>query len=425
MKVNRTIAPELKIPQELNVPMPDRMVLDNGAELYVLNVGDLDVVRLSLVFRAGSRYQQHAFVAGATLGMIGEGSARYSSAEIAEMFDYYGSHFDVNIDRDYSVVTVCAISKFLLPTLELLTEIIKNPSYDESELRIYADKRKQQLSMEREKPSYRARELFGQALFGAAHPYGCTYDEVQYDELNSSMLHDFHKKFYTANDCVAVCSGHMSDTDVDAICDVVKCLEVGADAEQVTVPEPVSTTLIRENRDGALQSAIRVGKLMFDRNHQDFNGMQVLTTVLGGYFGSRLVTNLREEKGYTYGVFSTMVNLEHSGYLAIATEVATEVTEDAVAQIYFEIERLRVEMVSEDELEAVRNIMTGELMRILDGPFGIADVTIENIQNGMDNRYVTDFLHEIQTITPERLMQLAVRYFDRDTFSTVVVGAID
>lgn len=425
MKLNRAIAPELKIPQELNVPMPEKEVLDNGAELYILNVGELDVVRLSLMFRAGSRYQKHAFVAGTTLGMIGEGSTKYRSAEIAEKFDYYGSHFDVNIDRDYSVVTICAISKFLLPTLELLTEIVKNPSYDKEELRTYADKRKQQLSMEREKPTYRARELFGQVLFGASHPYGCTYDETMYDELNSSLLHEFHEKHYTANDCIAVCSGHLTNVDIDAIRDVVQCLDAGEKVEQRTVPIPVSTASVRENREGALQSAIRVGKLMFNRNHHDFNGMQVLTTVLGGYFGSRLVTNLREERGYTYGIFSTMVNLEHSGYLAIATEVATDVTEDATEQIFFEIERLRTETVSQEELDAVRNIMTGELMRILDGPFGIADVTMENIQNGMDNRYVVDFLHEIKTITPEHLKELAVKYFDRDTFSTVVVGAID
>lgn len=184
------------------------------------------------------------------------------------------------------------------------------------------------------------------------------------------------------------------------------------------------TPVITESVDDSLQSALRMGRMLFTRNHPDFNGMQILSTILGGYFGSRLISNLREERGYTYGIYSTMVNLSRSGYLAISTEVAAETTEDSLVQIRYEMARLRDELVSDEELSAVKNIMIGDIMRILDGPFGIADVTIENIQNGTDNSTVVDFFNEIKNVTPQRIRELARKYLTEDDFVTVIVGKI-
>ena len=150
--------------------------------------------------------------------------------------------------------------------------------------------------------------------------------------------------------------------------------------------------------------------------------MQVLSTLLGGYFGSRLMQNLREQNGYTYGVYSAMVNFQQTGYLAIATQVGTEVTEDALQQIATEIDRLRTERVSEQELSLVKNIMAGEMMRILDGPFGIADVTTENILCGFDNRQIEENLRRIRNTTPDEILSLAQRYLSPEDIVTVVAG---
>ena len=189
------------------------------------------------------------------------------------------------------------------------------------------------------------------------------------------------------------------------------------------VPPTHSTPLLREKRDGALQSSIRIGKVLFPKGHPDFNGMQVAATILGGYFGSRLVKNLREEKGYTYGIYSAMLNMQHTGYFAVASDVTASATDDAVAEILREVERLRTEPVPAAELEMVRNIIIGEMMRILDGPFGIADVTIENVQCGATNEAVSAFFDEVRSITPERIRSLAEQWLDPATFTTVIVGA--
>ena len=174
--------------------------------------------------------------------------------------------------------------------------------------------------------------------------------------------------------------------------------------------------------DGAVQSSIRMGRLLFTRAHEDFIPMQVLSTTLGGYFGSRLMQNLRERNGFTYGVFSAMVNFQNTGYLAIATQVCTDVTEQALEQIAIEIDTLRNELVSEQELSLVKNIMAGEMMRILDGPFGIADVTTENILCGFDNSHIADNLSRIRTTTAEEIRALAQKYLDPKDIVTVVAG---
>ncbi len=176
---------------------------------------------------------------------------------------------------------------------------------------------------------------------------------------------------------------------------------------------------------GAVQAAVRIGKVLFSREHEDFVGMQVVATVLGGYFGSRLVKVLREERGYTYGVMAAMVNLKRTGYLAVATEVGVENAEEAVELIFGEVEKLRREEVSGDELEGVKRTILGEVARIMDGPFGVVDVVIESVQVcgcGTPKNYLEKFVEEVKATTPARVRELAEKYLSREGFKVVVVG---
>ena len=218
-------------------------------------------------------------------------------------------------------------------------------------------------------------------------------------------------------------SGKIEEGELDIISELMQKLPSYKKAEY-KLPMIHTDSLVEIKKEGALQSAIRIGKVLFPRNHPDFIGMQVVAMVLGGYFGSRLVSNLREDKGYTYGAFAGMINMEDSGYLAISTEVAAEYTRNAVDEIYKEIKRLSEELVPEEELNMVKSVMMGEIMRILDGPFGIADVSIENVENGKDNRYVEKMVDEINNMVPERIQELSRKYLDKEDFVTVIVGAV-
>ena len=414
--------PPLTIPATIEVPEATKYTATNGTPIYTINCPEYEVVRVSFVFHAGSTTQGHPFTASATANMLAEGSRNMTSQQIAEKLDYYGSYFDINIDRDYSYITFCALSKFFPQTAEVIEEVILHPTFPEAEVATYRDKRRQQLAIERRKVETIARENFAHAIFGDNHPYGVSFPESAYDTLCREHIEEHYRTHYTAQNCIVVCSGAISDDVLQRITDIACQIPTSAAITQVEFPPYDTRYSVRVQHDGAMQSSIRMGRLLFPRSHDEFVPMQVLSTLLGGYFGSRLMQNLRERNGFTYGVFSAMVNFQHTGYLAIATQVGTEVTEDALQQIAVEIERLRTERVSEQELALVKNIMAGEMMRILDGPFGIADVTTENILCGFDNRQIEANLSRIRNTTPDEILSLAQRYLAKEDMVTVVAG---
>ncbi len=396
----------------------------NGAKIYILNSEEFEVLRVSFVFGAGSVHQDSPFVASATANLLSEGNEEFSSHDIAEKLDYYGSYYDVNIDRDYTYISFCSLSKFVEPTLEVAEQIIIRPSFPEHEVESYCAKRKQRLMIERQRIETKAREEFAKSLFGESHPYGITSAAEDYDTLKRESVVEFYKRYYTAANGFVVCSGKVTDSEFALIERLVEKMPCGESADAVHLPEVVQRPYHLVEDSAAVQSSIRIGRRLFTRSHPDFLGMQVVATILGGYFGSRLMQSLREERGYTYGVVSAMVNFAAEGYLAVATQVGCEVAADALELIYHEIERLRTEQVSDEELAMVKHIMAGEIMRILDGPFGVADVTIENILCDTDNSIIAENLRLLEQITPTDILRLAKEYLDRETLVTVVAGAV-
>ena len=413
--------PDIVIPRSVEMPLSRLTHAKNGVRIYTLSSDDFEVVRFTFVFKAGSSMQTKAFAASSTANMLGEGSTSLTAQEIAERLDFYGSYFDVNIDRDYSYISFCTLKKFFEPTLAVAREILLHPAFPEREFDVYRQKRKQSLTIERKKVDMQSRELFAEALFGSNHPYGISTHEDEYDNLTTEILREHYNTLYTAENAFVVCSGNIDDKVYAEIEALASELHSGA-SPSVEFPKAQTTHYMEHNIESALQSSVRVGRLLFPRTHPDFVGMQVVAAILGGYFGSRLMQNLREEHGYTYGVMAAMVNFEQEGYLAIATQVAREKREEAIREIYFEIERLRHELISEEELQMVKNVMIGEILRILDGPFGIADVTIENIMCGMDNSATEQSVQRIFSITPEEVKHLAEKYLKRDDLVVVVAG---
>ena len=417
----------MKIPQPItpttiSVATAEKQTLKNGVVLYTLPCEEFEVLRISFVFRAGSAVQRVPFSASATANLLAEGSEQLSAHEIAEALDYHGSWYDVNRDRDYAYINFATLSKFVPQTLRVAEQLLLHPTFPEEEIATYCAKRRQRLEIERTKVEVQAREAFASALFGAKHPYGISSPEEAYDQLTREEILAFYRQHYTAERCFVVCSGRIGEAELEAISALAEQLPHGEPLSPGAYPTPVTTPQVWVEHAGAVLSSIRIGRLLFPRQHPDFVGMQVVATALGGYFGSRLMQNLREEHGYTYGVVAAMVNFEEAGYFAIATQVGTDVTEEALAACYAEIERLRTESMSEEELELVKKMMVGEMLRILDGPFGIADVTIENILCGADNTLINENLRRIRRMTPHDVLALAQKYLRREDLVEVVAG---
>lgn len=435
-------------PATLDVTAAERRRLPNGVSLYVLAADEFEVLRVSFVFRAGSVRQQVPFSASATANLLAEGTRDLTAAEVAERLDYYGSWYDVSIDRDYVYISFAMLSKFAAETLAVAEQVLLHPAFSEEEVAAYCAERRQRLAIERRKVDVEAREAFARALFGPAHPYGITADEAAYDRLTRDDVAAFYERWYTAGNCFVVCSGRVDPAAEQAVAAIAAQLpqerrteeaaapevaeqrteeqrvaaEPFAGADTLLFPTPATQHEARVTHPGAVQSSIRIGRLLFPRRHPDFVGMQVVAAALGGYFGSRLMQNLRERNGYTYGVVAAMVNFERAGYLAVAAQVGAEVTGAALDEIYAEIERLRTELLPDEELALVKRIMEGEMMRILDGPFGIADVTIENLLCGTDNDAVDRNLARIRATTAEEIRRLARKYLRREDLVTVIAG---
>lgn len=422
--LNRKIQPSIKPPGKINFPKPEIYSLSNGIKVYQFNSGTQDVVSIELAFSAGSWFQKKPFTAMATNLMLREGTRNYSAQKLSESLDYFGAHFENTTERDNAYVTLYSLNKHLHNTLPLLVEIVKNPVFPDSEYAVLAGKQLQMLEVNRQKVNFLARTHFNSILFGKNHPYGMYFEPEDIGGITYSDLVNFHKSQYHSGNCSIVIAGRIKPG-------LVNELEKhfgGDDWSGVTannIDYEMSGSVQKNHfiiKEGAMQSAIRMGGLMFKRSHPDFAGMKVLNAILGGYFGSRLMNNLREDKGYTYGIGSSVVPLRNGGYFVISGEVGADVTKEALSEIKSELMRLCNEQVQEDELSLVRSYLSGEMLRAVDGPFAQADLYRELIESGLDITHFEGLIDTIQHITPQQLQDMAIRYLNPENLFTLVVG---
>lgn len=342
--------PPLVIPATVEVPQAEKTTLSNGATLYTLASDDFEVLRITFVFRAGSAVQRVPFSASAAANMLAEGTRDMTAQQIAEQARLLRLLFR----RQHR------------PGLRLYQASARSPNssdrrwpwpsrcscirhFRRRSLRTYCAKRKQRLAIERTKVDVEAREAFARTMFGPEHPYGISADENDYDRLTRADVAEFYARHYTAANGFVVCSGRIGEQEREAVAALAERLPRSESETGTPFPAPVTRHEAFVEHPGAVQSSIRIGRMLFPRQHPDFLGMQVVASALGGYFGSRLMQNLREERGYTYGVVAAMVNFEQAGYFAVATQVGTDVTRDALREIYAEIERLRTEPMPDEE----------------------------------------------------------------------------
>lgn len=399
--------------------------LSNGIPVHIISGGTQEVMRIELVFRAGSWYQPAKSVATTTNFLIPNGTASRSADEISEYFDFYGSYLETNTGKDNAYLTLYTLNKHYKNTLPLLAEVLMDAVFPEQEVEIYKKNKHQSLAVNMQKVKYLARTHFNEQLFGSNHPYGKRLLFEDIDRLEQSQFQQFHRQFYRPENCMIFVSGVIHD-------------ELEQDLEKYLGPFRGNGTILpfvpsyhsASSKDrkqliskpDVTQSAVRIGMPTINRTHPDYQGLFVLNTVLGGYFGSRLMTNIREDKGYTYGINSMLASLQHSGAWMIASEVGAGVREKAVKEIYKEIRKLRRIPVSADELDLVKNYLLGALMRSMDGPFAVAERLRSAIEYGQNKDYYLQYANTIRQITAERLHQLANQYFDEKTFFETVAG---
>jgi zinc protease len=422
--MNRKASPPINDIGPVLLPRPQLVRLDNGMPVYVLHVPGQEIVKVEVVYRAGRPQERKRLAARATASMLREGTSARSSAEIAELIDFYGGSLSLPSSLDTAGFILFSVKKYAHELIPLFAEVLQDPVFPEDELETFRRNNIQELQVELEKVEVLAYRKVTELIFGENHPYGYNSVPEDYLKLTRDDLVQHFEACYAPSNALVVASGAVDEAVLELLNrHLGQNRRSGAPpAFEAETPSGQPSTL-RIFQPGSLQTAIKIGRRTFNRKHPDFNGLYVLNTILGGYFGSRLMANIREKRGFTYNIYSTADALEHDGCLYVATEVNSDKTAATIRQIFAEMKKLREAPVEADELAMVRNYLLGMQLNGLDGPLNTSDVIKTLLADELPWEAFDQLVETIRTITPGELQDLARQYLDPADYWTVIASA--
>jgi zinc protease len=426
---DRKAPPRIVDAVEFNLELKqyEKYYLKNGVPVYSINAGAEDVMMVELVFFAGNCFEDKNLVAASANYLLKNGTSKKNAFQLNEFFDYYGSYLNRACYNETATVSLHCLNKHIAGLLPVVEELITDPVFPDEEIAIYKQNMKQRLSVNMKKSDFTAGRLIDAYLYGEQHPYGKYTSAEAYDALTRDELVEFYKKWYEKGQCIIFTAGRLPKNLPELLEKHFGSLPLNAPvAGNVPYhdPEPLATIgkpLRVVNDEHGVQGSIRIARPFPNRHDPDFQKSMVLNNIFGGYFGSRLMKNIREEKGYTYGIYSYLQNhVQHSAWM-ISTEVGKDVCEAAIVEIYKEMKVLRDDKIGDDEMMLVRNYMIGGLLGELDGPFQIIARWKNLVLNGLDKDYFYKSIEIIKTISPEELRDLANKYLQPENFYELVV----
>src|SRR5450759_3720811 len=411
--------------EKVIIPEAISFRLNNGVPVYLIEAGTEDIMRIEFTFRAGQIKELKPLLASTCSMMLSEGSQNFSSEELNRLLDYYGVFLNQSAEKDSAGIILFFLSKHIEKVLELSREILFRPAFPEPELNALMKKRLSWYLVNREKVQNLAMDQFFQSLFGKNHPYGYQVQTQDFENINPALLIDFHSKYYSPDNMAVIISGKIHYKTLGLLNSYFGSIvskEINFE-DSVNLLKGEKVKKVHINKPGTVQSAIRIGSSTINKRHSDYPGLKILDSILGGYFGSRLMKNIREKKGYTYGISSSLTSLDLAGYKVISTEVGRKNCQNTIDEIYREIKLLQSVPVKKEEMSVVRNYMSGEMVRMFDGPFALAESFKSAWEFGLDNNYYYGLAEKIKTIDPDEIIDLSRTYYNIDELYEVTVGA--
>lgn len=426
--INRLTAPAIVNPVEMEVSLPpcEKIVLSNGVELYMLNEGNEETMMLNWVFMAGSWYEQKRILAPATNFLLKNGTAKRSAFDVNEHFEYYGAYLNRSCYSETAEISLHCLNKHVAALLPVVAEMISEASFPDEEIAIYKQNAQQRLKVGLQKCDFVASRLIDASLYGEDHPYGRYSRLEDYTAINREDLLQFYDQHYRNGRCVIFAAGKLPRNLPQLLEDYFGQLplhpfsSIRREHAIAIKPNAEKKHFVLNDPNG-VQAAIRIARPFPNKLHPDFQKAVVLNNVFGGFFGSRLMANIREEKGYTYGIYSYLLNqVRESGWM-ISTEAGRDVYEATINEVYSEMEELREELIDEEELMMTRNYMIGSILGDLDGPFQVIARWKSMLLNDLDISYFHRGLEIIRHISAEELRELAREYLQPADFHELVV----
>ena len=422
---DRKTQPKMLVVGIDRIPEAEPFMLHNKIPVFLIEAGSEELMRIDFIFRAGQIEEDLPLLASTVNMMLVEGSQNYTAEALNKTLDFYGTFLNLFADKDSAGISIIILNRHLDKVLELCREILFRPLFPENELNALLKKRRQWYLINREKVHNIASDQFFESVFGHDHPYGRQIELKDFEGLSPLCLKEFHDRFYDSGNMAIIISGKIHPETKKLLNQYFGEIPGNANKTSRTPPAPSGekTKRVFIKKSGAIQSALRVGSATINKKHPDYHGLKILDTILGGHFGSRLMKNIREEKGYTYGISSSVVSFDLSGYKVIAAEVGEKYTKKTLAEIYKEINNLRTIPVGSEELETVRNLMSGEMVRMFDGPFSTADSFRAVWEFGLSTSYYYDMEKKIKTIKPDEIIHLAETYYNIDELYEIIAGS--
>lgn len=419
--LNRAIPPAPVPLKDLVLPAPTKYSIQPNLPLFVFQDGMQQVVQLTFTAQKGAMHTRLAKVLPYFLAKtLTQGTATKSKEQIANYIDQYGASLEAVTDRDTIHVRLTVLPKFFHQLLPLFAEIVENPSFPQDALALEKKMALQSIQLRDATPQALAKKKLSSQAFGEKHPYGCAIEETDLEMITTEAFHTYfathawHKGYCTL-------SGHVDASIIEATQNALTTLPQAA-LKAPSYQAHTSTTPLHIKKPKAVQASIVMGKPTITRTHKDFPAFYVVNMLLGGYFGARLMQNIREEKGYTYGIGSRLIPNLYGGYFYISTEVKKGFATKTCEEIYREIKRLKDTLVSKQELHDLKDYLSGHLLTSFDNVFTLANKFGDLYLHGLDFNYYNTLYKKIQTIEPSEIQQIALRYLVPDAFAQVIVN---
>lgn len=421
--LNRLAPPPTRPLGRVALPLAQVSHLPNGARLHVLPHEAQPVVRLQVVLPAGRWYDPAPGTSLLTARALLEGTRTRSARQIAEEVAFYGASLDCEQGFDRATLTLYCLSRHLGKLLPLVQDVLLNATFPVDELEQIKTRSIQNIRVERQKTSYQASERFARNLYGPQHPYGSVFDENTFRGIRSEAVSQFYNQAYNLARAEIFACGALEDEHLHLINEL---FSVSAPATPLASLPAIATASAPHTDHvtvaDSLQASIRIGRLWPDAKHPNTHQLQVLVKVLGGYFGSRLMKNIREDKGLTYGIYASIAQREHASSCVIGSDVNAANAPVAIEEIHKELRRLQEELIPTDELETVKSYIQGKFLNELGTVFEQADKYRSIVLLGLPSEFHTHFLTEVDSVQPSQLLELAQHYLPPSDFVHVTAG---
>jgi zinc protease len=418
--LNRTKEPALKEIDHIDFVAPKKYVVSGRTDLYHMKEVPNETSRFELYFDAGKAKGIDS-IAGFVNGLLLSGTPDKNSIEINSQINALGGFLESGISVENATISMYCLKENLIPILTIVLDAIQNVAFIEKEVNEFLADRKVGHNVSLEKVGFLAQREFQERLFASNEIYSKALKPSDFETVSIEKLKEFHSENYLNGLEKVVIVGDLDESEIHSIIDATKPF---ANSKELSFAKDLSNERgsFAISKEGALQCAVRIGRILFNKNHEDYLDFLILNTIFGDYFGSRLMSNIREDKGYTYGIGTMVAELNHTGYFMIATEVGKDVLEPTLKEVKYELNRLQTELIGEDELQLVRNYMLGQLLKSADGPYAMTDLFLSVEVHGKDLEFYNLALSKIQNITAERIQELANKYLNWEDMSVVTAG---